>query len=197
MREMIQAHATSLWKEIRMQIFFVFALTLLLAGLTALSGNGKAAFVSSEVQFTDSSLKSGLSIVPASCPSDPHNAGECAPPPPPPPLPPPSIGFESFQAEHPSGSFIATGHLQVRPTLVRGGDTVQGYWNVKNVSSCSVIGNNGDSWNGASSDASGETSRGVQRRTTFTLHCTAILGATPPSVTESQIVNITPLFQEQ
>jgi hypothetical protein len=37
------------------------------------------AFVSSEVRFADASA-SGLAIVPASCPSNPHTSGECSAP---------------------------------------------------------------------------------------------------------------------
>lgn len=40
---------------------------------------GPAPFVSSEVRFADASA-SGLAIVPASCPSNPHTAGECSAP---------------------------------------------------------------------------------------------------------------------
>ena len=44
--------------------------------LIALSLTQRSVFVSSEYKFTDASA-SGLSIVPASCPSSPHYAGEC------------------------------------------------------------------------------------------------------------------------
>src|SRR3989344_2786165 len=44
--------------------------------IAALSFNSREPFTSSEVKFSDSSM-SGLSIMPASCPSDPHWEGEC------------------------------------------------------------------------------------------------------------------------
>ena len=54
-------------------------LALLVAG--AFTAGEKSAFVSTEVQFTDTSVR-GLQIVPASCPSSPHWAGECGGAPP-------------------------------------------------------------------------------------------------------------------
>jgi hypothetical protein len=54
-------------------------LTILVVALAALSLSTHAMnppFVSSEVKFADQSLE-GLLIVPASCPSSPHYAGEC------------------------------------------------------------------------------------------------------------------------
>ncbi len=47
--------------------------------ISAVSSNLQKPFASSEVHFTDASA-SGLQIVPASCPSDPHSPGECSVP---------------------------------------------------------------------------------------------------------------------
>jgi hypothetical protein len=55
-------------------LFAVGILTMLLVSF-GLHGQGRVA--SSEAQFTDVSIH-GLAIVPASCPSDPHYAGECS-----------------------------------------------------------------------------------------------------------------------
>lgn len=111
-------------------------------------------------------------------------------------VPPASINFVSFAATNPNGPFTASGHLQVVPILVRSGNSVQVYWSVANASTCTVTGNNGDSWSMNSSGAAGQTSRPVTTQTTFTLSCTSLLGATPPSIHESQVVNIIPVFNE-
>ncbi|MDB5238649.1 MAG: hypothetical protein JWM46_919 [Candidatus Kaiserbacteria bacterium] len=116
------------------------------------------------------------------------SAGGCLPPPPP--------SFVAFGATNPKGNFSATGHLQVKPTLLRNGDTTQVYWNVINATGCTVTGDNGDSWSGASSGAAGQTSAAITGLTRFTLTCASIPGATPPSVTESTSVKVIPSFQE-
>ena len=90
----------------------------------------------------------------------------------------------------------ATGRLQVRPTLVRAGDDAQIYWNVTNVTGCTVTGTNGSSWSGASSGASGQNTGTILTRTTFTLHCTALPTGNPPTIDESVIVNVAPSFNE-
>lgn len=51
---------------------------LALAAVSVIAHPSK--FSSAEVKFADAS-QSGLSIIPASCPSDPHRPGECDPPP--------------------------------------------------------------------------------------------------------------------
>ena len=342
MSDMIQTHSMSLWKEIRPQVFLLVVLVLLLAALAPFSGNGKAAFVSPEVQFTDSSL-GGLSIVPASCPSSPHNLGDCtvqctgsvppnanlcsgdssnltqntsrtlaancsAPAGSAPKceytcvsgyalqngrcvptnqfsctgsvpsnanlcssdssnltqntsrtlatscstpagsnpkceytcasgyqesgnqcvlvscpigytlqngqclftgcpanhtlqngqcVPPNSVGFIPFSATSATGGlFTATGHLDVRPSLVRTDDTVRVYWNVSNMSSCTVQGSNSDRWSDSFSGSSGQTSASIVGQTTYTLTCNALPGAQPSVVTETVTVNITPVFRE-
>ena len=108
-------------------------------------------------------------------------SGVCVVPPPP-----------SFNAG--SGT---TGHLQAQPSLVRAGTVTHLYWNVANVASCTVTGNNGDSWTAVSSGVSGKLSTPVTRQTIYTLSCTALSGYTPSSFSESVTVNIVPVFQEQ
>lgn len=105
--------------------------------------------------------------------------------------------FEVFDGVAPDGQqFVASGHLQALPLLVRVGSTVRLYWNVKNAASCSITGSNGDSWSGSSSGAAGNTSSAIQAKTTYTLNCTGRPTATPRTVTESVDVNVVPVFQE-
>ena len=91
-----------------------------------------------------------------------------------------------------SGSDL-TGHLQVRPALVRKGNSTKLYWNVDNVESCTVVGTNGQHWSGASSGSSGQVTSGINQQTIFTLSCE---GGGSASISESQAVNIAPIFLE-
>jgi hypothetical protein len=88
----------------------------------------------------------------------------------------------------------ASGHISVRPSIVYPNGTTTVLWNVTNVSSCSVSGTNGDSWSGASSGASGQTSSEITQQTIYTLTCTALDSS---SVNESATVNLLPVFQER
>jgi hypothetical protein len=124
------------------------------------------------------------------------SSGACTPPPPP--------SFSSFTATFPGGTggsgsytFETDGHLEARPTLVRAEDSTQLYWNVSSVAGCTVAGTNGDTWSAASSGSSGQTSSPLSSQTTFTLTCQALEGATPTTLTESVLVRIIPVFQEQ
>lgn len=121
-------------------------------------------------------------------------SGACIPPPAP--------------APNPSGSGPAalTGHLQVRPPLVRYGDTTKVYWNISNVSSCTVTGDNnppdtwtvagtsGNDWTSASG-SEGNTSKAITGPTTYTLICTPFEGESFAS--ETQTVNLVPVFREK
>ena len=91
-----------------------------------------------------------------------------------------------------SGGF--TGHLQAAPLIVPQGTPTTLYWNVDNVESCTVTGNNGDSFSGASSGAGGQETAEIEQQTVFTLSCDGLDGTT---VTETQTVNILPVFNEQ
>jgi len=59
--------------------FVILALGISILFLGIISQHANPKFTSSEVKFADDSI-GGLSIVPASCASDPHFAGECDPP---------------------------------------------------------------------------------------------------------------------
>lgn len=240
----------------------------ILAVLAIALDSQKQAFVSSEVRFADASQRSGLAIVPASCPSSPHYSGQCSGGTcgngicdagetfltcPDDCTPdggdagdgegdgdgscptlyfcygddlylqnyddnqcgydfvqtcpfgclngacegPPSIEFAPFTATTPwSTSFDATGHLEARPILIRQGETAQLYWQAENVQSCTVTGSNGDSWDESFSGETGITSSVIIEQTIFTLNCSSIEGAEPPSVQESVIINVLPEFQE-
>lgn len=116
-------------------------------------------------------------------------------------VPTPSIQFTPFDATSVSGQFRATGHLQVKPLLLNNEEVAEVYWNAANASSCTVTGStvagpNGDSWSGNFSGASGKTTRKITTSTTFTLSCTALPGASPLSVTETQTVNLIPVTFE-
>lgn len=74
------------WSLVGGQLVVVIILTvvaLVVAFAATMMRSERAAFTSAEVKFTDAS-PSGLSIVPASCPSNPHAIGECTTSPQPP-----------------------------------------------------------------------------------------------------------------
>lgn len=88
-------------------------------------------------------------------------------------------------------------HLQVKPSLVRPGDTTRVIWEWRNVRTCTVTGTNGDRWEDrTTSGMQGVESSPIQSRTTYTLRCTALPGATPSSITEFKTVNIIPRWLE-
>ena len=74
------------------------------------------------------------------------------------------------------------------------GNTVKVYWNIANVSACTVTGTNGDSWTGATSGTTGKTSSAINQQTKYTLSCTA-LDSSPYQ--ESTTVNLVPAYQER
>lgn len=90
-----------------------------------------------------------------------------------------------------------TGHLELRPEILRAGETTRVHWRVENAESCTVTGTNGDSWNGASSGTSGRESSPIFEPVTFTLHCVGYDGASPPDIDETATVIVLPDFQEQ
>lgn len=95
--------------------------------------------------------------------------------------------FEEF-----GGGF--SGHLEAKPLLVPRGISTRLYWNVSNVNSCTVVGDNGDSWTGLTSGSSGKLTLPLTARTIFTLSCDAYEGATFSD--ESVTVNLVPIFNE-
>lgn len=68
-------HFNSLWRDVRGKLALLAVLIIALALISGMQ-SGRLGFESSELAFTDAS-SSGLQIVPASCPSSPHYAGEC------------------------------------------------------------------------------------------------------------------------
>lgn len=87
-----------------------------------------------------------------------------------------------------------SGHLQAVPLLVSPSSTTHLYWNVSNVSSCTVTENNpliSDSWTGLSGS---HTTSSLFSQTVYTLHCVPFEGAT--FTDESVTVNTVPIFQE-
>lgn len=110
---------------------------------------------------------------------------------------PPSITFLSFDTAAPAPRFAARGHLQARPTLLRVGDASRLFWNAAHAASCSVDGTNGDHWNTVFSGSAGAVTSSITGRTTFTMTCNALPGATPAVVRESVSIDIVPNFQER
>jgi hypothetical protein len=116
-------------------------------------------------------------------------------------IPPDDPRFEPFVT--PEG-FTASGRLQVRPALVRSGDTTKLYWNVRNVRGCTVRGTNGDgepgsltgAWNQTSVANTGIQTSPITARTEYVLSCTSLLGAFNSSITERVIVNVIPEWYE-
>ena len=113
-------------------------------------------------------------------------------------VPPNTPGFVGFTTTQ---GFTASGHLEVRPSLVRSGDTTRVYWNVTNVRDCTVRGTNGDGttgaqWNQVSSGPAGIVTSAIGSRTDYTLFCHSLVGATPSTITETRTVNVIPRWFE-
>lgn len=87
-----------------------------------------------------------------------------------------------------------TGTFSVTPLLVRSGESVTVSWNIANAQSCSVTGENGDSWSGTSGS---RQSSAIRSRTTYSIYCEGLEDASPPSFSDSETVNLIPQFQEQ
>lgn len=96
----------------------------------------------------------------------------------------PTISFNS------SGN--QTGHLQLLPNVVHGGNSTTVAWNVSDAQSCAVTGTNGDSWTGLSGSA---TSSPIASQVTYTLSCQAY--GSNPNDTETQTVTVAPTYQEK
>ncbi len=90
----------------------------------------------------------------------------------------------------------------VRPVLVRSGETVAVDWAAQNVESCTVRGTNGD---GSGTNATGlwdttigsKTSSPITEQTIFTITCQGFSDSSPASVARSTTVNVVPIFEEQ
>lgn len=83
-----------------------------------------------------------------------------------------------------------SGSIQVAPQLLRSGELTQVTWSATNVSSCSVSGNNGNSWTGTSGS---QISSPIVTQTVYTLSCAGLDGST---FIQSATVNLIPIFQE-
>ena len=101
-------------------------------------------------------------------------------------------------------SGLFTGHLFATPSLVLEGDRTTLYWDVANVSSCTVTPSDGAAWTIAGTSGNnwtstpgpdGQTSAAITQRTTFTLTCTGVDGS--PTTPEDVTVNISPEFRER
>ena len=99
---------------------------------------------------------------------------------------------------YPSPSFIQSGsqsgHLTAIPQILPSGLTTMLFWDVANVSSCTVTGTDGEHWSGASSPTNGQATSPILQQTTFTLACSGLDGS---SINESIVVNVLPVFQER
>ena len=99
---------------------------------------------------------------------------------------------------YPPTQFISSGgnngHLQIRPQLTRRGGVTNIFWNLDNVSSCTVTGTNGDSWTGDTSGPEGQTSSPIYDTVVYTLSCT---GLDSSIITETANAGVVPVFQEK
>jgi hypothetical protein len=77
---MHSSRAQTIGSRISAHVYLIVLLALVAVFVAGLSIHSSSEpFASAEVQFTDASVR-GMHIVPASCPSDEHYVGECAPP---------------------------------------------------------------------------------------------------------------------
>lgn len=106
-----------------------------------------------------------------------------------------SPGVSACQFPAPAFETIGTysGHLTAKPLVVPGGAWTKIFWNVANVSSCTVSGDNGDSWTGASSSIDGKKTSNITQRTIYTISCNGLDGST---VEEALTINVLPVFQQ-
>ncbi|MEK7156339.1 MAG: hypothetical protein AAB790_00855 [Patescibacteria group bacterium] len=99
----------------------------------------------------------------------------------------------------------SNGELRVSPMLVPSGAFTKVFWDVSNVTTCTVTGDNllHDTWtilgtlaNGwtSTAGAAGKTSSAITARTTFTLSC---IGLDSSVIDDTAVVNILPIFEEQ
>jgi|GEM_PF-1601367 len=95
-----------------------------------------------------------------------------------------------------------SGHLTVKPNLVPTNATTTAYWNLGNVSNCTVTATDNTSWSGNTSATSscatkyngGCTSKPITQQTVYTLSCTALDSSI---YKETATVNVLPNFQER
>lgn len=94
-----------------------------------------------------------------------------------------------------------TGHLQLAPLIVPTGTPVTAHWDIQNVSSCTVSGDDNETLfsgacpgNTCTSGLSGVTTAPIETQTIFTLSCT---GLDSSVIHETETVNIVPIFKER
>ena len=88
-----------------------------------------------------------------------------------------------------------TASIEAKPNLLRIGKTSVVSWSSEHAASCTVVGTNGNSWTGTSSD--GKTTSPIQSQTIYTLNCVGVSGSVPPTIDKSVTVNIIPTFNEK
>ena len=95
---------------------------------------------------------------------------------------------------YPNPTFVAsgqlTGHLQLTPKLVQAGQTTMVTWNVENVESCSVTGDNSNAWTGLQGE---KQSSPITKQTRFTLVCDTYENT---QFVETKDVYLAPAWQE-
>lgn len=85
-------------------------------------------------------------------------------------------------------------NIRAIPSLVSPGKTSNINWSATNVATCTVQGDNGDSWVGTVSPISGETSSPITKKTVYTLTCKTRSNSI---LTAKATVNILPTWVEQ
>ena len=96
-----------------------------------------------------------------------------------------------------------TGDLEANPQLVRKGASARLYWNVSNIASCTVTGNNGDtlaagcSGNTCTSGSGGRATIPITSSAVYSLRCTSLSGVTPANFNHTVTVLPSPEYEEQ
>ncbi|MDO8576017.1 MAG: hypothetical protein Q7R90_01750 [bacterium] len=87
--------------------------------------------------------------------------------------------------------------LRAVPNIVRQGDPTKLFWEVTNVSECTIEGSDGQRFSplSGSNEAGGLQTRDINQQTIFTLTCTGLDNSSISG--GSAVVNIVPVFQEQ
>ena len=103
-----------------------------------------------------------------------------------------TVGLHGQLLQNPPKGIITS--FSVTPPLVTSGTLHRtASWNVKNVTSCTVSGTNGDSWQSSGDGSFSDPTSRIVGQTKYTLQCTGLDGS-PMSATA--IVNIVPVFHE-
>ena len=104
---------------------------------------------------------------------------------------PADTGCTGASGDNENSATLVNASISASRTSVLTGNTVVITWNANSVSSCTVSGTNGNSWNGTSGV---ETSSPITETTTYTLACLDLEDVPAPA--ESVTINITPVFEE-